>query len=153
MTPRTIGGLVCAGALLAGIVAPAGAAEEWILAGDSAESDTRYLIDSQRFSYQVNQYGIHVIAAPLRVMAKGRVEDGYVAIDAASFENGGGEYVASFRPGSRPLRAWWTPHGARVYDAIGRTVCETAVLLAERAAKGPTLLPRKSDRARTTGTF
>lgn len=122
---------VCASTAIALAATPASAAENWVLAADSATGNTRFLIDVQGFNYQVNRQGAHVFGAPLRKVAAGEHFDGYVVINAEGCLSGGGDMIFSF--GKERSRVWWTPDGNRMYDGIGTSLCLTAAALREQA--------------------
>jgi hypothetical protein len=138
-----------AGALTAALAGPAAGAGGWMLAADSAEGNTRFLVDVQRFEYSVNKNGTHVFAAPMRVVGNSGTQEGYVAIDAEGCLGAGGEMV--FSVGKSTNRYWWAVGGNRIYDGVGATLCEVAaaVIQESKASRGGAASPARANPARS----
>jgi hypothetical protein len=131
MKATHLGKLTIAGALMAACAGPAAAAGGWVLAADSYEGNTRFLIDVQRFDYSVNKHGTHVFFAPMRMVGDSGTHEGYVAIDAEGCLGAGGDMVLAV--GKSTSRYWWALNGTRVYDKVGESVCAVAAAVIEQA--------------------
>jgi hypothetical protein len=120
-----------------------------MLAADSAEGNTRYLIDVQRFNYTVNKHGTHVFAAPIRVVGREGTQEGFVAIDGSGCLGAGGTMVFSI--GKSTNHYWWAVGGNRIYDGVGATLCGVAAAAAQdsTANRGEVMPPVRANPARS----
>jgi len=128
---KSILALVSASSLALVISGPASAASGWILAADSAKTNTRFLVDTGQFDYSTNKHGAPVFGIPVRSVSNGVTEDGYVVIDATSCSGGGGDMA--FELGKDMNRYWWSIDGGRIYDKVGTALCEIGIAQIEAA--------------------
>ena len=131
---RSSHGVAISSALLVRLSGAAAADSTWILASESAESDTRFLVNASQLDHSVNQHGVQVFRVPLRAVGHGAVKNGYVAIDAKGCLERGGEMIMAV--GDASQRFWWSVDGKRMYDAVGASVCTVAAAMYEAARNG-----------------
>ena len=74
MKAKTLSMLLAAASISMAIAGPANASGGWTLAADSAEGNTRYLVNSNALEYSVNKHGVHILSAPVRSVINGRTQ-------------------------------------------------------------------------------
>jgi hypothetical protein len=124
MGMQTTLALAIAAVFLAALPGAASAQRDWLLVSDSAEGDTRFLVDVSGFDYRVNQRGVPVFGLPLRAVGSSSISDGHVVIDARGCLGHGGQMIMSL--GDATQRYWWSKRGRRMYDAVAVSVCAVA---------------------------
>lgn len=146
MNARLLSTMAGVATMAASLALPALAGDRWVLAADSADGQVRYFVGAHGLDYQVNTHGVHVLMAPVRIVSNGDMANGHVAVDARGCVEGGGQMVLQQESTSH---YWWSPQGTRLYDGIGKAVCEVVVatLASERRnrdGRSPTGLPKSS---------
>lgn len=129
MKMKLVLALVSTVSLASVLSSPASAAGGWVLAADSAKTNTRYLVDTSQFDYSTNKHGVPVFGIPVRSVNNGKTEDGYAVIDATSCVDGGGDMAVDF--GRDISRYWWSIDGNRIYDMVGTSICKIGTAQAE----------------------
>lgn len=127
--------LVSAVSLASLLSSSASAASGWVVAADSAKTNTRYLVDASQFDYSTNKHGVPVFSIPVRSVSDGVTENGYAVIAATSCADGGGDMAVEF--GKDRNRYWWSIDGSLIYDMVGASICKigTAQIEATQAKR------------------
>lgn len=108
----------------------ANAVENWVLVDDSADGETRLIVDSESFSIiqdSKNKKAPDYIAAMFRTIEGGKTNEFAMVIELRSCSKTGGEIVQRRLVNGTWAtvgKYFWSKSGMKLYDVSGQTLCD-----------------------------